>query len=530
VRGTGGLPFHGMAMKGRAVVELADDRVPSGLTQEGVWSEVEAGAVELVGESQNRPVVAPTSAIKAKSRPWPLILSVATFVVDMLAVTVSCLLAKSVAHAMAGTGFESISSVITSRILLTLPVWPVIFTIYGLYDLRRPTHATAELQRLFNGVLMSVLLVVMITFLASIDISRDFVALLAVFSLVTVVAGRLLTRRLSHMLNARSVTSQVTLIAGTNDEARALARTLQRRPWMGYRVNGFVEVTQSGLDVMDGLPVFGTIDNIAEISREHGVQSVIIAGSAAGGSTLQSIDSALATDVTVRVSPGLANLGAARIVLEPIDGMALFSLRRHRFSRRQRFVKRILDVSVTSVAVLVASPFMIAIALAIKITSPGPVLFKQRRVGAQEREFTILKFRTMVVGAHAQRDALSNEADGLLFKMRRDPRVTRVGRFLRKTSLDELPQLFNVLLGEMSLVGPRPALPEETARYAESQRGRLRVKPGVTGLWQVNGRHDLAFEDYVRYDLFYVENWSLTMDLYILAKTIPALLTARGSY
>ena len=136
----------------------------------------------------------------------------------------------------------------------------------------------------------------------------------------------------------------------------------------------------------------------------------------------------------------------------------------------------------------------------------------------------------MVVGAHAQRDALDNEADGLLFKMRRDPRVTRVGRFLRKTSLDELPQLFNVLRGEMSLVGPRPALPEETARYADAQRGRLRVKPGVTGLWQVNGRHDLVFEDYVRYDLFYVENWSLTMDLYILAKTIPALLTARGSY
>ena len=144
----------------------------------------------------------------------------------------------------------------------------------------------------------------------------------------------------------------------------------------------------------------------------------------------------------------------------------------------------------------------------------------------------MFKFRTMVVNADAQRDGLAekNEADGLLFKMRNDPRVTKVGRVLRRTSLDELPQLFNVLRGEMSLVGPRPALPEETTRYAELQRGRLRVKPGVTGLWQVNGRHDLAFEDYVRYDLFYVENWSLTMDLYILAKTIPALLTARGSY
>jgi exopolysaccharide biosynthesis polyprenyl glycosylphosphotransferase len=505
-------------------VELADDRVPSGLTQEGGWSEVEVGTVELVGESQNRPVVGPAIAHKAPSRPWPLILAFVTFAVDIIAITISYLLAKDIVKK------EDLTFSVNHPIFLTIAIWPIVFAIYGLYDLRRPTHATAELQRLFSAVAICVLMVVLFDFILVINPARDFLLALLAVSLLAVTTGRLVTRRLGHSLNAHAVTSQITLIAGTNDEARALARTLQRRPWMGYRVCGFVEVMQSGLGVIDGLPVFGTVDDIAQISTEHNVQSVIIAGSAAGGSTLQSIDSALSTNISVRVSPGLANLGAARIILEPIDGMALFSLRRHRFSRRQRWLKRTLDLSVTSVALLVAAPFMIAIALAIKVTSPGPVLFKQRRVGAQEREFTILKFRTMVVGAHAQRDALSNEADGLLFKMRRDPRVTRVGRFLRKTSLDELPQLFNVLLGEMSLVGPRPALPEETARYAESQRGRLRVKPGVTGLWQVNGRHDLAFEDYVRYDLFYVENWSLTMDLYILAKTIPALLTARGSY
>ena len=508
-------------------MELADDHLPSGLTQEGVWGEPEVGSIELVGEPQTRHAPAIAVPVRASSRPWPLILALVTFGVDLFAVTVSYVLAKSLPHDRL---FSGRLASITEWIFLTILVWPVVLAIHGLYDLRRPTHATAELQRLFNGVLMSVLLVVLITFLANVDISRDFIVFLLGFSMVTVVAGRLATRRLSHALNSRAVTSQVTLIAGTNDEARALARTLLRRPWMGYRVCGFVEVTQSGLAVMDGLPVFGTVEDIAQISTAHGVQSVIIAGSAAGGATLQLIDSALGADVNVRVSPGLANLGAARVILEPIDGMALFSLRRHRFSRRQRFVKRILDIAVTSVALVIAAPVMICVAAAIKLTSPGPVLFKQRRVGAQERQFTILKFRTMIVGAHAQRDGLDNEADGLLFKMRRDPRVTKVGRFLRKTSLDELPQLFNVLLGEMSLVGPRPALPEETMRYAESQRGRLRVKPGVTGLWQVNGRHDLAFEDYVRYDLFYVENWSLTMDLYILAKTIPALLTARGSY
>jgi exopolysaccharide biosynthesis polyprenyl glycosylphosphotransferase len=416
----------------------------------------------------------------------------------------------------------------------------VVFAVYGLYDLRRPTHATAEFRRLFNGAVMSVLLVALITFEVDprvnasqgLTISRAFIPTLLVVCLLTVVAGRLATRRLSHVLNARAVTSQLTLIAGTNDEARALARTLMRRPWMGYRVCGFVEVTRSGLEVMDGIPVLGTVDDIAQISAAHSVRAVIIAGSAAGGATLQNIDSALSADVNVRVSPGLPNLGAARVILEPIDGMALFSLRRHRFSRRQRVQKRCLDLMVTSIALVVSAPLLLSIALLVRVSSPGPVLFRQRRVGAQEREFTIFKFRTMVVNADAQRDGLAsrNEADGLLFKMRRDPRVTKVGRLLRRTSLDELPQLINVLRGDMSLVGPRPALPDEATRYAESQRARLRVKPGVTGLWQVNGRHDLAFEDYLRYDLFYVENWSLTMDLYILAKTIPALLTARGSY
>jgi len=521
-------------------VGLAEEaHLPSGLSPEPGWTERDLAEIELVGEVQPR-VSASSSAIaqKAASRvPWPVILAITTFAVDILAVFAGYYLAKTLMHAWN----DIPTAPKLTWIYATVAIWPVVFAVYGLYDLRRPTHATAEFRRLFNGAVMSVLLVALITFevysrvtvsRGFTPISRAFIPTLLMVCLVTVVAGRLVTRRLSHVLNARAVTSQLTLVAGTNDEARALARTLMRRPWMGYRVCGFVEVTRSGLEVMDGIPVLGTVEDIAQISSAHSVRAVIIAGSAAGGATLQSIDSALSADVNVRVSPGLPNLGAARVILEPIDGMALFSLRRHRFSRRQRVQKRCLDLMVTSIALVVSAPLMLGIALLVRVSSPGPVLFRQRRVGAQEREFIIFKFRTMVVNADAQRDGLAsrNEADGLLFKMRRDPRVTKVGRLLRRTSLDELPQLINVLRGDMSLVGPRPALPDEATRYAESQRARLRVKPGVTGLWQVNGRHDLAFEDYLRYDLFYVENWSLTMDLYILAKTIPALLTARGSY
>lgn len=487
--------------------------------------------IEVLGEAQPRSPTPPAAATRTPStRPWPLMLAGITFAVDIAAITISTFLAKAVAHEV---GWDSGKPIHLSwQIFATVAVWPVVFATYGLYDLRRPTHATAEFQRLFHALLMSLLLVVLVTFLTDINISHGFVVWLFGFTLVSVITGRLATRGLTHALNARAITSQVTLIAGTNDEARALARTLLRRPWMGYRVCGFVELTPSGLNSMDGLPVFGTVEQIADISTEQHVRAVIIAGSAAGGATLQLIDSALSSDVAVRVSPGLPNLGAGRVILEPIDGMALFSLRRHRFSGRQRFLKRSLDLGVTSMALVLTAPLMIGIAVLVRMSSPGPILFRQRRVGEQERGFTILKFRSMIVGADAQRDGLAahNEADGLLFKMRRDPRVTPVGRFLRRTSLDELPQLFNVLRGDMSLVGPRPALPEEATRYSDLHRGRLRVKPGVTGLWQVNGRHDLAFEDYVRYDLFYVENWSLTMDLYILAKTIPALLRARGSY
>jgi exopolysaccharide biosynthesis polyprenyl glycosylphosphotransferase len=501
----------------------------SSLPAEAGWTDREVADIELVGELQGR-VAAPPSAVAQKGeRPWAVILAITTFAVDVCAVVAGYFLAR----VFLGVFFPRFDqSFFRPIVFATVAIWPVVFAVYGLYDLRRPTHATAELRRLFNAAVMAVLLVVFFIFESGADLKRELIPALLIVCLATIITGRLITRRLTHILNAHAVTSQLTLIAGTNDEARALARTLQRRPWMGYRVCGFVEVTRSGLEVMDGIPVLGTVEDITQISADNKVRAVIIAGSAAGGATLQAIDSALPADVNVRVSPGLPNLGAARVILEPIDGMALFSLRRHRFSRRQRVQKRCLDIVVTSIALVVGAPLMLGIALMVRLSSPGPVLFRQRRVGAQERGFTIFKFRTMVVNADAQRDGLMahNEADGLLFKMRRDPRVTKVGRLLRRTSLDELPQLFNVLRGEMSLVGPRPALPEETTRYAELQRGRLRVKPGVTGLWQVNGRHDLAFEDYVRYDLFYVENWSLTMDLYILAKTIPALLTARGSY
>jgi len=236
--------------------------------------------------------------------------------------------------------------------------------------------------------------------------------------------------------------------------------------------------------------------------------------------------------VDLVVAPGLMDVAGPRIHVRPVAGLPLLHVEQPEFSGPVRLVKYAFDRFVAFVALLALSPLLLVIAAAIKVTSPGPVVFRQTRVGSHGDGFTVYKFRSMVVDAEAELTAVTvrNDSDGVLFKMREDPRVTRVGRGLRRWSLDELPQFFNVLCGQMSLVGPRPALPSEVEQYGLDAARRLLVKPGITGLWQVSGRSDLSWEDSVRLDLYYVENWSFTGDLEILWKTLSAVLSSRGAY
>jgi exopolysaccharide biosynthesis polyprenyl glycosylphosphotransferase len=219
--------------------------------------------------------------------------------------------------------------------------------------------------------------------------------------------------------------------------------------------------------------------------------------------------------------------------VSPVDGLPLMWVDQPEFTGTRRVVKRVVDVLVSGAALLVASPLLLVIALAVRLSSRGPVIYRSTRLGRSSEEITVLKFRTMVRDAdqiRAQLMEFNEHGDGVLFKMRRDPRVTRVGRVLRQFSLDELPQLVNVFLGSMSLVGPRPPLPEEVERYHGDVRRRLLVKPGLTGLWQVSGRSDLSWDESVRLDLYYVENWSLGFDFAIIARTVSAVLRRRGAY
>jgi exopolysaccharide biosynthesis polyprenyl glycosylphosphotransferase len=223
---------------------------------------------------------------------------------------------------------------------------------------------------------------------------------------------------------------------------------------------------------------------------------------------------------------------ASRLTVQPMGGLTALSLQPVRLSGGQVVAKFTFDIVMSALLLLLLSPLLVGISIAVRLTSPGPVLYRQRRIGLRGKPFTMLKFRTMRTGTDRDVDALraAHRVDDVMFKLRDDPRITRVGRWLRRFSLDELPQLFNVIKGDMSLVGPRPPLPEEVARYEDWHFDRLEVPPGITGLWQISGRADLTFDECVQLDVFYIENWSLTYELFILGKTIPVLLSQRGAY
>ena len=415
-------------------------------------------------------------------------------------------------------------------ILATIPGWLLVFFVYGLYSRRQILEPSAKVTRVLSAVTVNIFLMVVVAFAFKIDLSRTWIVTLWVMSTVLVLAGRMLILRLAQHLNTTHWLGLRTLIVGTNGEARTLARVLGKKRYLGYEVLGFVGPMASGLD---GIPIVGSVENIRETVVDQDVAAIFIAGSSAGPEVLSQIDAALTgLSVHIRTSLGLPHLAASRVVVQPVDGMAMLAVERLRPSESHLLIKRALDVTLAGLALILAAPVMIAIAILVRMSGEGPVIFAQKRVGTGGEHFTLYKFRTMVKDAERMRLELEdvNEAGGVLFKMRRDPRITPIGGHLRRLGLDELPQLFNILSGEMSLVGPRPALPSETENWSPEVAMRLRAKPGLTGLWQVSGRHELGFEDYVRYDLFYVENWSLGLDLRIIARTVPALLSRAGAY
>ncbi|APY85885.1 sugar transferase [Streptomyces alfalfae] len=361
-----------------------------------------------------------------------------------------------------------------------------------------------------------------------------FVAVPAI-ALVTMTA-RYLLRLWLHKQRKEGQCLRPVLAAGSVATVQDLIARARKFPHLGWRVDAVC--TTDGLgpdgDQLDGVPVVGRLADVANHVRRDGYRVVAITPDPHWSpDRLQRLAWNLeGSDAEMVVAPVLMEVAGPRLHVDAVLGIPLLRVSMPTFTGGRRAVKGVVDRLGAALLLLLLAPLMVLVALLVLADSRGGALYRQRRVGKDGREFTIYKFRTMVAGAHGARAELAdrNEGAGLLFKLRRDPRVTRVGAVLRRYSLDELPQLFNVLTGSMSLVGPRPPLPEESAAYGPDIRRRLLVKPGLTGLWQISGRSDLPWEEAVRLDLRYVEDWSLALDTVILWKTLRAVIHGQGAY
>ncbi|GBC86629.1 UDP-glucose:undecaprenyl-phosphate glucose-1-phosphate transferase [bacterium HR12] len=401
---------------------------------------------------------------------------------------------------------------------------------FRLYETHRFT-AAEEFRRVFLAVSIGMMMLVTLGFWTHATLARAWIASTWLFTLALTLGSRRLWHAQIRRERAIGRLSYRTVIVGANREAASLAASM-RDPESGFSVIGAVHTSQEA-DPGPELPVLGDIHELQGIVRREGADCIFVASSAVSAEEMKQIARIVRLEgLEVRVSASLPVVLASRLSAQPVGGVMSLALRPARLSRPQRALKRAFDLTVAGIGLILSAPLWALAALAIKLDSPGPVLYRQRRVGEGGRPFVMLKFRSMYVDAEQRLAELRplSEVDGPLFKLRDDPRVTRVGRWLRRWSLDELPQLWNVIRGEMSLVGPRPPLPEEVAAYEEWHFARLEAPPGITGLWQVSGRSELSFEDYVRRDLFYIENWSLAYDLFIVLKTIPIVLSRRGAY
>ena len=387
-----------------------------------------------------------------------------------------------------------------------------------------------DVWRLFEGLgLLYVLVSVLVFTLKLYYLSRALMILFVGIAFLLLAAVQVflwpLLFRHAHREPLRA------LIVGTNREARGLASSLSQN--RGVFLLGFVSEEPDSPAELDDHPVLGGVQDVEAILTDNVIDEILIARREWNPRELELLLSICRErGITARLTCDFIPGGSARVLLERVGDVPLLSFTAPPHDGNLLALKRIVDVVVSLILLGLTAPLLAVVALLIKLTSRGPVIYRQVRCGLNGRRFTFLKFRSMVEGADERRDEIHhlNEAKGPIFKISRDPRVTRLGRFLRRTSIDELPQLANILRGEMSLVGPRPPLPEEVARYRPWQRRRLSMKPGLTCLWQVSGRSVLSFEEWVDLDLRYIDNWSPWLDLRILGKTVPAVLLRRGAW
>ncbi|MGD9420533.1 MAG: sugar transferase [Verrucomicrobiota bacterium JB025] len=417
--------------------------------------------------------------------------------------------------------------------------WVAIFDYFIRYKADRLVALNTQLKSLIKATSLSSFWLMLVAAVFSVK-SFNVVNLLIFFAVVTAIGivSRLSLRVLLLSARRSGYNYRFLLVVGANARALQIAGKIEEKPELGYKIVGFVAENDEARERWEkrdhrDWKIVGSLDNFRKALTDARVDEVIacLPVDARFSDITMVIRHAKDLGIVVRLMPELADGTLLRNMhVEEFEDECVVTLFRERMLV-QLLLKRLLDASLSVIVLLMLAPLMLLVALLIKLTSPGPVFFVQKRVGMNQRHFNLLKFRSMVVDAEAQKKELThlNERDGPAFKMENDPRITRIGKFLRKTSIDELPQLFNVLSGEMSLVGPRPPLPEEVKAYEWLFRKRLSVKPGITCIWQISGRNNVSFDRWMEMDHEYIENWSLLLDLEILLKTVPAVLLSRGA-
>ena len=416
---------------------------------------------------------------------------------------------------------------------LVLAIWTLLLVTREAYTSRRTVSLASEIWQVVQVVGAGTLVLAAAGWLLRLDfVSRPFLILFASLDLVFLIGEKLVLRLAARRVRKRGYNYRTLLIVGINPRAEEVARIVAEHPHWGLQLVGFVAPNGEHSDEVADLPVLGGADDLPQILQEEVVDEVIFVLSRR---QLEEFEESflLCSELGIRARVALYFPHMkSRVVLEELEGIPLLTFTNTPGAPFPMFLKRLQDLAASTLGIVLTAPLVPIIAAAIKLGSPGPVFYSQTRCGLNGRRFKLRKFRTMYEGSDSRLDEVAhlNEVDGPAFKARHDPRITPVGRVLRRMSLDELPQLYNVFKGDMSLVGPRPPLPEEVERYERWQRRRLSMKPGITGLWQVSCRANLDdFNRWIALDLAYIDQWSPWLDLKILLKTIPAVLSTRGA-
>lgn len=484
----------------------------------------------------------PSAGAVARTRPpgWRATYGYAALVIDFAAAAIAFTAAAFMRFGMSVDVQAVHEPSLSYRlfVLLLAPLWMMVMAFSGAYETKDIGSGTDEYRRIVNAAVRYVALIATISFALNVDLARGLLAIAVPLAFLGSVVGRRQIRRfmIRRRHDGRYIDSL--LIVGSARAASNLIRHLRGSPDAGFKVVGALLAEQHLALEVDGevVPVLGDPSDVyGAVATTPADAVAIVDGAGLPDGALRELAWRLEhTGVDLLVAPAMTEVAGPRVGVRPISGLPLLHVEEPEFDGVNRIVKEVFDRSVAIVGLAALTPALLAIAVMIKATSKGPVFFRQVRLGLDGRSFTVWKFRSMKTGADAEVASLAarNDSSGLLFKMRDDPRVTAVGRWLRRFSIDEIPQLINVARGEMSLVGPRPLpISQSDVDEAGSEVARRHlVKPGLTGLWQVSGRSELAWEDSVRLDLYYIENWSLALDAWILFRTARVVLFGTGAY